>query len=359
MTDIQGYTSFDTLPIRVLGRTGSAGGAPVLWHTGSGFVCRYTGSALWLRVAADYAQYEPWLAVEVNGAWLQRFPLPRGESEVCLFRGMTAGTVKQVRVLKECQAMPDDPTHSVRLLGLRWPDEDAGFLSLPEPKYRLEFIGDSITSGEGLAGAQSETDWLPMFFSAVPHYARLTADALGAEYRIFSQSGWGLCSSWDNDPRHVVMDDYATVCGQCGDTAPYDFAAWPADAVILNLGTNDWGAMHEPAWRDPVTGRCFQQADTPEGHARISKAVAKALHTVRRCNPNALLIWAFGMLGDELRPTLEAGIRQYKTETGDTRVFYLPLPAAVPATMGAREHPGPACHRQAAEVLTAFLKDHL
>lgn len=353
--------SFSELPhVRILGRNSSGRQGPVLWHTGSGFTCRFTGSELWLYIDAEFTQIEPWLAVEVNGAWLQRFPLCRGLNNICLFRGMTAGTVKQVRVLKECQAMPDDPTHSVRLLGLRWPDEDAGFLSLPEPKYRLEFIGDSITSGEGLAGAQSETDWLPMFFSAVPHYARLTADALGAEYRIFSQSGWGLCSSWDNDPRHVVMDHYTTVCGQGGDSTRYDFAAWPADAVILNLGTNDCGAMAQPALRHPETGKLiFQQTDTPEGHARISKAVAKALHTARRCNPNALLIWAFGMLGDELRPTLEAGIQQYKAETGDTRVFYLPLPAAVPTTMGSREHPGPACHRQAAEVLTAFLKDHL
>ena len=172
--------SFSELPhVRILGRNSSGRQGPVLWHTGSGFTCRFTGSELWLYIDAEFTQIEPWLAVEVNGAWLQRFPLCRGLNNICLFRGMTAGTVKKVRVLKECQAMPDDPTHSVRLLGLRWPDEDAGFLSLPEPKYRLEFIGDSITSGEGLAGAQSETDWLPMFFSAEKHWQPIGL-ALGA-----------------------------------------------------------------------------------------------------------------------------------------------------------------------------------
>ena len=350
--------SFSELPlVRTLGRTALDGQATILWHTGSGFVCRFTGSELWLRVAAEFAQIEPWLSVEINGAWLQRLPLPCGESEVCLFRGSTPGTVKQVRVLKECQAMPEDPAHRVRLLGLG--GKEGEFLPLPPPKYRLEFIGDSLTSGEGLAGAQSETDWLPMFFSAVPHYARLTADALGAEYRIFSQSGWGLCSGWDNDPRHVVMDYYTTVCGQCGDNTAYDFGAWPADAVILNLGTNDSGAMARAAWHDPATGQPFRQEDTPAGHARVAEAVARALRTVRRCNPQALLVWAYGMMDSELRPTIEAGIRQYKAETGDTRVFFLPLPAAAPADMGALEHPGPACHRQAAEVLTAFLREHL
>lgn len=349
--------SFPELPlVRTLGRNTLDGQAVTLWHTGSGFLCRFTGSELRLHVAADFASFEPWLSVEVNGAWLQRLPLPRGESEVCLFCGSTPGTVKQVRVLKECQAMPEDPAHRVRLLGLA--GQEGQFLPLPPPRYRLEFVGDSITSGEGLAGAQSETDWLPMFFSAVPHYARLTADALDAEYRIFSQSGWGLCSGWDNDPRHVVMDYYTTVCGQCGDGTACDFDGWPADAVILNLGTNDCGAMEQPAWKDPVTGQSFRQEDTPAGRARVTAAVVRALRTVRRCRPQALLVWAYGMVGDGLRPAIESGVRQYGAETGDVRAFFLPLPAAVPATMGAREHPGPACHRQAAEVLTAFLREH-
>ena len=35
------------------------------------------------------------------------------------------------------------------------------------------------------------------------------------------------------------------------------------------------------------------------------------------------------------------------------------LPAATPDTMGARQHPGAACHRQAAQVLTERLRSIL
>lgn len=35
------------------------------------------------------------------------------------------------------------------------------------------------------------------------------------------------------------------------------------------------------------------------------------------------------------------------------------LPAAGPDTMGARQHPGAACHRQAAQVLTERLRSIL
>ena len=58
-------------------------------------------------------------------------------------------------------------------------------------------------------------------------------------------------------------------------------------------------------------------------------------------------------------PLLRRAVARYTAETGDSRAFYLPLPAADSETMGARQHPGAACHRQAAEVLTTFLRRQL
>ena len=195
---MQTATIQDLPLVRILGRGVCKGGVLPLFYTASGFVCRFTGSELYLHLKAGFANYEPWLSVELNGAWLARFPVAAGDSVVCLFRGMTSGKVKIVRVLKDVQAMHDDP-HFVQVTGLSYSDGE--FLPLPEPSYRFEFVGDSITSGEGAIGALCEDDWVSPFFSAVNHYARLTADALGADWRIVSQSGWGLLSSWDNDPR--------------------------------------------------------------------------------------------------------------------------------------------------------------
>lgn len=358
--------SIDQIPqIRILGRHPRAEGALTLFYTASGIECAFTGSELWLELRGDYGRYEPWITVELNGAFLSRFPVAKGESRVCLFRGMTCGRVKRVRVLKDVQAMFDDPEHLLQILGLSW--EDGGFLPLPEPKLRLEFIGDSITSGEGTIGAREETDWISAFFSAREHYARITADALDAQWRILSQSGWGILSGWDNNPRHRVMDSYDRVCGLAqgernralGADQPNDFAAWPADAVIVNLGTNDAGAMGNPPWTDPETGSSFCQRKTPGHLRRLEQEVAEILKTLRSRNPRALLVWAYGMLGDDLAPTLRAGVERYSRETGDGRVCFLPLPGAVEQTLGAREHPGPENHRQAAAVLTAFLGEAL
>lgn len=351
--------------IHVLGRHLPKQDPLTLFHTASGMECLFTGSELWLRLNADYGQYEPWVSVELNGAWISRFPVNKGRSEICLFRGMTLGTAKRVRVLKDVQAMHDDPAHLLQITGLRY--DDGEFLPLPEPWYRLEFVGNSITSGEGAIGAKSEQDWVSAFFSAENNYARMTADAMGADFRVLSQSGWGLISGWDNDPNHVLMPHYPLVCGLAagernaalGAQKPYDFASWPADAVILNMGTNDWGAMQNPPWRDPITGREFQQTNTLQGRSELERAAIETLKTLRRYNPTAKLVWAFGMLGNRAGPILEWAVSRYRHETGDTNAFYLPLPPATPKTLGAREHPGAECHAQAAKVLTAFLQSIL
>ena len=76
----------------------------------------------------------------------------------------------------------------------------------------------------------------------------------------------------------------------------------------------------------------------------------------REKNPEAKLVWCIGMLGSRILPVLQRGIRQYQEESGDQKVWLLELPAATDETMGARQHPGAENHREAAAVLTEFLK---
>ena len=352
--------------VRALGR--HTGRDPLtLYWTASGIELLFDGTELWVDFACDYAVNEPWVSVELNGAWLCRFAVSPGQSRICLFRGMAPGSVKHMRLLKDVQAMSGDPRHLLQITALEY---DGGtFRPLPAPKLRLEFVGDSITSGEGAIGAQAETDWVSAFFSAENHYARMTADALGAEYRIVSQSGWGIVSGWDNDPHHTLAPYYTQVCGvqpnAPGAGQPYDFAAWPADAVIINLGTNDGNAFRNPPWTDPATGETFKQHLLPNGQydpadaERLVQAVCDFLMLIRSKNPDALLVWCYGMLGTPLLPLLQQGTARYRAASGDARMELLLLPETTPETKGAREHPGTAAHRAAAEVLAAYLRDKL
>lgn len=361
---------FDIPNVRHLGRydresAKKEGILPLFWAC-SGIELLFTGSALSVILDADYGAKEPWIAVEINGSPIIRTPVPRGESTLPLFQGMTARTVKHVRLFKETQPMAQDgdPHHRLCIKGLRWSGGE--FLPLPAPECRIECIGDSLTSGEGLAGAKSEVDWTPMLLSASRAWPKLAADLLGAEFRVLSQSGWGIRSGWDNNPHHALPGWYAPICAAAagewdlslGSQRPNNFNAWTPDAVIINLGTNDVNAMAMPAWHGPGGAR-FKQEDAPRCRRLIEDAALAFLHQLRRLNPGAKLVWVYGMVNTALQSELENAVERFRAETGDEETYYLQLPASTPETTGSRLHPGPACHRQAAETIAAFLKDIL
>lgn len=362
---MENTTIFNVPHLRPLGRYQSSsaqkiGALPLFW-AGSGLDLLFTSSELNLLVEADFAGVEPWLAVELNGAPLIRMPLNRGVQEICLLRGMTPGVPKRVRIFKETQPISDDPSHRLWVRGLGW--KDGEFLPLPEADCRLEFIGDSLTSGEGVVGAVAEVDWVPALFSASRTWAKQCADLLNADFRLISQSGWGVRSSWDNDPTHTLPSVYGRVCGPAagpknqtmGAQELHDFQSWQPDAVIVNLGTNDDGAMNNPPWHGP-DGRTFQQTADAEGLVFLEDAVVAFLKDLRRYNPCAKLVWVYGMIDGPLGPKLASAVERFRRETGDQSAYYLSLDAATGETMGSRQHPGPLCHQAAAKATAGFLK---
>lgn len=160
MTALQ-ISPLSVLPqIRALGRHRGRNPLPLFW-TASGAEMLFTGSELWFQLECDYTEIEPWVSIELNGAWIARQALTPGRNRVCAFRGMTPGTPKHVRLLNDVQPMQQDPTHFLQLNAVEYAGGE--FLPLPEPRCRLEFVGDSITSGEGTLGARQEEDWIGAF----------------------------------------------------------------------------------------------------------------------------------------------------------------------------------------------------
>jgi len=352
--------------IKVHGRTTSERSPLTLFWTGSGIELNATGSELALEVETDYGQYEQWISIWINGAEVSRLMLEKGRRWITLFRGMNAAKAKHVRVIKEVQAMSGDE-HS--LLQLHAVQGDGQLLPVPSKPYRLEFIGDSITSGEGAIGAREEEDWLPMFFSASQNYTKLTADRLDAEYRVLSQSGWGVLTSWDNNPNSALPRYYEQVCGllsgerneALGARQQHDFTSWQPDVVIVNLGTNDHSAFYQPPWKDELTGVEHKQrllSDAryhPDDVAAFEDAAAAFLRKLRACNRHAHLLWAYGMLGIPMLPAIYRAVERYKQESGDDKVSVFQLPIMSDATVGARSHPGQPAHVKAAEELANYI----
>lgn len=353
--------------LKVHGRTTGELEPLTLFWTGSGIELNAKGSELWIEVEAGYDTYEPWISILIDGEPVSRQMAAAGRHWVCVFRGMNASVAKNVRIVKDTQAMSGDPGCFLQIRAAKF---DGEFLPVAEKPYKIEFIGDSITSGEGAIGAVGEQDWIPMWFSALRNYTALTAEALNADYRVISQSGWGVLTSWDNNPRANVPDYYEQVCGllqgerneALGAFRPNDFAAWQPDAVVVNLGTNDGGAFHSPAWTDEATGAMHKQRLNEDGTyheedlAAFEKAAENFLAKLRRCNENAHIVWAYGMLGAPIMPAIYRAVDAYVKKTGDRKVSVFQLPNMTEETVGARAHPGAAAHERAARELAGYIR---
>ena len=352
--------------LRVLGRTTACREPLTLFWTGSGVECNVKASELWVEIEADYDSYEPWMSVVINGAYISRQMLEKGKKWICLFRNMNPEVIKNVKVLKETPAMPLDTAHCVQIHGFK---TDGTFEALEDKAYKIEFIGDSITSGEGSIGAMQEQDWISMWFSTSNNYAVMTANALNADYHIISQSGWGVLSGWDNNPYSALPLYYDKVCGllngeknkALGANETYDFASWQPDVIVINLGTNDSGAFNSPEWKDEVTGKIYKNHLNEDGTYNeedlnaIKEAMIDFLMKLRSYNPKAQLVWAYGMLDIPMETTICSAIEVYQAKTDDQSVSYLRLPNTTNETIGARWHPGVKAHEEAAKVLKEYL----
>ena len=337
---------------------------PLFW-THSGIEVNCTGSELWVDVECDYGFHDIWVAGEVNRALIFRQMLIPGKNSICLFRSMQPGVSKNVRFYRELQAMSDNPEMHLEVTGLR---TDGEFLPVTEKKYRFEFIGDSITSGEGSYGAREDTEWLAMYMSSSRTYVNLIERMMDADCRAISQGGWGIYISWDNNRSHNIPRIYSKVCGLAagpvnaahGAQQEYDFASWVPNAIVINLGTNDACSFNMPGMEVEGYGFCKSRTNedgsmNAEDLQKIEDAVYDFIKLLRAKNPTSLLLWAYGLMGNEMEPTIRRGMDRYRAETGDTNVDYLPLPDTTPAKIGAHSHPGFFAHLEAAKVIARYL----
>ena len=352
--------------ILILGRTVKTNPMPLFW-TASGLELQTNSSELWFDIESDYSEREEWIRIEVDGACMQRILVPKGRSKICAFRKWPMDTVRTIRFLKEVQPMREDEQRYLLIHGLEC---DGDLCEIPKKKLKLEFVGDSLSSGEGLGGSSKLIGAGAAMFGIEGHYALKTAAYFDADFRILSQSGWGVYCSCYNDLVRIMPKYYDKVCGvltgeknqQLGAFEDNDFESWQPDVVVVNLGSNDGFALDREAWTNPEDGKEYQQVTNIYGGVeeksaiRFEQAVIDFLKKLRLRNPQAYLLWAYGMCDHTMRPYLGKAVEKYKTETGDERVAFQPLPTTTELWVGSSRHPGVITHGFAADVLIDKLK---
>ncbi|GAB2904943.1 SGNH/GDSL hydrolase family protein [Streptomyces mayteni] len=163
---------------------------------------------------------------------------------------------------------------------------DAGARTFAAPRRArlIEFVGDSIT-----VGTTSSRNHLTA-------YPWLIGEQLGADHTAIAQGGACLVAA-----DCVGLEQQFTKLNPNAPTPDWDFARYRADAVVINLGTNDVG--------HGVSGAQFQTAYT------------NLLRTVRQKYPNAW-IFAVGTFRGRYPTETRAAVSTV-TAGGDGRVSFV------------------------------------
>jgi lysophospholipase L1-like esterase len=315
--------------VRILGRSelSRSGGFTVQWPS-SGFEARLEGSLLEATIE-DYG--DNWLNVEVDGK-VTRLDLQPGVATYTLFAG-EAGS-HAIRVTRRTGS-PSGPT---RIVDIR---SDGVLQPPPAPARRILVIGDSITSGYGIEGANQTCSFSHATQNADLAYPALVARAFGADLHSVSIDGRGLIRNYAGDDPAMSLVAWRTLPGA---TAKWPLAAYEPQVIVVNLGTNDFAAG------DPGDG--FD-------HAYIGM-----LARLRAAYPEARIYAAFGpMLEGAAHEAAKASIRGAVEELRrhhDTRVTFVEFPQEVGGRrFGCDWHPGMDAHKAMAHRLGDLVRRDL
>jgi lysophospholipase L1-like esterase len=211
----------------------------------------------------------------------------------------------------------------------------------------IEVIGDSISAGYGNLGVEVHPPWDNTCTfsldtqSAYESYAWKIGRALNSEVSIIARSGWGMYRGLGGSTTETLSSVYDNTVGTA-DTTRWDFAR-KADAVLINLGTNDSGKG------DPG--------------APYEDAYVAFLKTIRGHYPDAWIFLTMGpMTGDPMLTTMRTHIDNVVatvTGAGDHKVVSIDIPTQDATSTGCDYHPNVAEDQKMADVLAPAMKTQL
>jgi hypothetical protein len=219
------------------------------------------------------------------------------------------------------------------------------------PAHRVEVIGDSISTGYGNEGPDKTCHFSPETENHYLTYGAIAARGVGAELVTIAWSGKGVFtnrgSAVDTIPMPVL---WKRTLPDRGDS-PWNFADYQPDAVVVNLGSNDFAP------------------EVPD-YSPFDKSYLAFIRDVRAHYPKATIFCALGpALSDnwpEGRMALTNARRGVKgavdalSAAGDRRIFFVEFPVQTGANgYGCDWHPSLRTHELMAAELEAELREKM
>ncbi|WP_167761348.1 SGNH/GDSL hydrolase family protein [Duganella callida] len=224
---------------------------------------------------------------------------------------------------------------------------DGGKLLAPPPRKqrRIEFFGDSITTGMGNESPDDGPDDRLKDKNNFMSYSSITARALDAEAHITSQSGIGVMISWFP---FTMPDFYDQLSAVGNNDTHWDFRSWTPDVVVINLFQNDRWLVDREKRLQPM----------PDDAQRVA-AYRAFVQKIRALYPKAYIVCALGSMdavqeGSKWPGYVRSAVDQIRAQSGDARIDTIVFPFT-----GFGGHPRVKQHQANAAQLTAFIRQKM
>lgn len=238
---------------------------------------------------------------------------------------------------------------------------DGAFAPVAVPTRQIELIGDSITVGYGLDGVNPCTN-----NAAVENnpktYGAVAAGILGADYSVVAWSGKGLIRNIalgrpDTSP---IIPQLYTRYGANDPDGTYTFpSTWSPDAVVINLGTNDFNYI---AW--DASGQAYTARETLNVTAFV-QGMVNFVHSIQGHYPAAefflvgspMLSDSWPTAADAQKTTHTKALKQAVSLLG-AKAHFVDWPVQG-SDVGCDYHPNAATHAQGAALLVQAIRSAL
>jgi lysophospholipase L1-like esterase len=217
----------------------------------------------------------------------------------------------------------------------------------PAKQRHIELVGDSITTGFGNLAHGPECRREAALEDVEQAYGAVAARELGAAYTAIAWSGKGVLRNNDRSERQTMPELYERALP--AEQAPARGDVARADAVVINLGTNDL---------------CSGVTDG----ARFVAAYRRLVARVRARHPDAWLVLVTSpMIADAFpRPGARTALRAWLSEVrdglrsaGDERVDLLEFTLDPREGVGCDRHPNRVTHARLGRELADLLRARL
>ena len=326
---------------------GDPGGPRLSWG-GTSLTVRFTGTSLGLRLL-DLPKVEELapnrFRFSVDGAPFRDLYVGEGRLLYRVAEGLPEGE-HVLRLEKETEPVVGE----TQFLGL---ELDPGARLLPPPPAptrRLEFVGDSGLTGFGIEGKNEACSFNVETQRSSLTWPALTAQTLGAEASIVAFSGKGVAVNYSNDPTPTLPQLYLRTLPHRDDSR-WDFSSWVPDAVLIQLGANDFWKEHP-------------------GEERFRDAYRALVDGIRAHYPGAHIVCVLASSITDTHPkdvkarrharALISGVVETLRQSGDSRVHFVEVPPNPgDEGLGCLWHPSRKTHQRTAEQMTPLLRDLL